>query len=98
MNKIKEFIKKVEEFLKKIYRKIGNDGVLHFLVCFAIVAMLCNFLNPALSFFIAIFIGFAKEIIWDGALGKGQFQWKDIWCDIAGALIAALPPFIQSLI
>lgn len=79
-------MKKIKLFLNKI----GNDGLLHLTICFGLTAMLGNFVNIGLALFIPIFIGFAKEILWDAWMGKGQFQWKDILCDAAGSLFAFL--------
>lgn len=78
------------EKIKLFFKKIGNDGILHFLICFALCAVLANYVNIGLAFFIPVFIGFGKEILWDAWMKKGQFQWKDLLCDIAGSLLAAL--------
>ena len=78
------------EKIKQFFKKIGSDGLLHFFVCFSITAILGNFVNIGLAAFAGIFIGFFKEIIWDAWLKKGSFQWKDLWCDIAGSISAFL--------
>jgi hypothetical protein len=73
------------EKFKNFYKKyINTDGVLHFLVSFSITVSIGLFLNVGLAYFIAVFIGFTKEIIWDSALKKGTFQWKDIIFDLLG--------------
>lgn len=43
--------------------------------------------TTALAFFLGVFAGFAKEILWDAWMRKGQFSWHDIVCDIAGSVI-----------
>lgn len=80
--------------MRKIMNWIGTDGLMHIMACFGIAAALGNYVNAGLAFFIAVFIGFAKEIIWDAKLKKGAFEWKDIICDMMGAtaaLIVLLP-------
>lgn len=76
--------------IRELINRIGNDGILHFLISFALCALLANYVNIGLAFFIPVFIGFGKEILWDAWMGRGQFQWKDLLCDIAGSLAAAL--------
>lgn len=74
------------EKLKNFYNKyIKTDGVLHFLASLSITLVAGLFLKAELACFIAVFIGFAKEIIWDGAMKKGTFQWKDIIFDLLGS-------------
>lgn len=83
--------------MRKIIDWIGTDGLLHIMACFGIAAALGNYTNAGLAFFIAVFVGVAKEIIYDAKLKKGTFEWKDIICDIMGAsaaLIVLLPKLL----
>ena len=83
-------MKKIKLFLNKLLVKIGNDGLLHLIISFGLVSILSNYMNIGLSLFISVLIGFLKEIIWDGWMKKGQFQWKDLLCDLVGSLLAFL--------
>lgn len=76
--------------MKKFFDLIGIDGIAHFFACVSIALALGYFVHFGIATFMAIFIGFAKEIIWDAGLKKGTFQWKDILCDIVGALVGFL--------
>ena len=77
-----------------------DDKALHVYACLVIsviTGVLCYcYLNTGIlvsitnGFVLAIVIGFAKEFIWDKALGKGTFNWWDIFYDFWGALIGAL--------
>lgn len=73
--------------MKKILNWINKDGALHILCCLAIVTSLAHLLHPALAFFLGVFVGFAKEILWDAWMRKGQFSWHDIVCDLVGSVI-----------
>lgn len=73
--------------MKKILNWINKDGALHILCCFAIVTAAAHIVNIGLACFIAIFAGFAKEIIWDAWMKKGKFEWRDIVCDLIGMAI-----------
>lgn len=76
--------------MKKILNWINKDGALHIICCLAIVTSLANFLHPALAFFLGVFIGFAKEILWNAWMKKGQFSWHDIVCDLIGSVIGII--------
>lgn len=73
--------------MKKILNWINKDGALHILCCLAIVTSLAHLLHPALAFFLGVFVGFAKEILWDAWMRKGQFSWHDIVCDLVGSVL-----------
>lgn len=80
--------------MKKIINYIGTDGLLHILACYAIAVTCGIYLNAGLALFIAVFIGVAKEVIWDGWMKKGSFEFKDLISDMIGAVtgfIALLP-------
>lgn len=88
----------MKKFFEKIMKLIGTDGLLHFLACFGLTALLANFCNLGLAFMLPVVLGFLKEIVWDARLKKGTFQWKDLLCDIAGSLVAFLPLLIKYFI
>lgn len=84
--------------MKKIFKWIGTDGLLHILVCATIALALGYFVNLGLATFAAIFIGFGKEIIWDAWMNKGTFELKDLACDIMGAMSAFIIMLIASVL
>ena len=88
----------MKKLFDKIMKLIGTDGLLHFLACFGLTALLANFCNLGLAFMLPVVLGFLKEIVWDARLNKGTFQWKDLLCDIAGSLCAFLPLLIKYFI
>lgn len=88
----------MKKLFDKIMKLIGTDGLLHFLACFGLTAILANFVNIGLAFMLPVVLGFLKEIVWDARLKKGTFQWKDLLCDIAGSLVAFLPLIIKYFI
>lgn len=90
-------MKKTGTIIGKIRSWFGNDGMLHAIICFAIVMTAAHFVNIGLALFAAIFTGFAKEIIWDAWMRKGTFQWKDIWCDLIGAVPAFAMLLLKTL-
>ena len=76
--------------MKKIIDWIGKDGLLHFVACFLIAVVLGLWIHPAAAAFIALFVGFLKEIVWDAKLKKGTFQWKGILFDFIGSAVALI--------
>jgi len=76
--------------MKRLFNWIGSDGLMHIMACFGMTAALGNYVNAGMALFISSFIGFLKEIVWDARLGKGEFQWKDIVCDLIGAFAGFL--------
>ena len=76
--------------MSRIISYLGQDGLLHLLVSL----VLCLFLSARrplwASASITFLVGAAKELAWDGALGKGSVEWKDIVADIVGVLIGGL--------
>lgn len=76
--------------MSRILSYLGQDGLLHLLVSL----VLCLFLSALMPLWasapITFLAGAAKELAWDGALGKGSLEWKDIVVDIAGVLTGVL--------
>ena len=76
--------------MKKLIDLIGIDGIAHLFACAFIAVALGGFMHFGAATAIAIFVGITKEIVYDGWLKKGTFSWKDILCDIVGALVGFL--------
>lgn len=73
--------------MKGLFKCIGKDGALHILCCLAIVTALAHLLHPAIAFSLGVFVGFAKEIIWDACIKRGNCSWHNIVCDIVGSVL-----------
>lgn len=39
---------------------------------------------------ITIIVGLAKELVWDKWMKQGTPEFKDLWCDMWGALVATI--------
>ena len=74
----------------KILSYFGQDGLLHLLMSLILCLILSVFMPLWASASITFFIGVAKELVWDGLLGKGSMEMKDIVADIVGVLIGVL--------
>lgn len=44
--------------------------------------------DKAIALFVGIFAGAFKEFIWDKALGKGKFEWRDLESSVYGSFAA----------
>ena len=73
---------------------VQPDKFNHLLAGYAIVYAI-SFINPLLAAFLCFIIGIGKEVIWDKALGKGQFEIAEMVWTWAGGLMALLPQFIH---
>jgi hypothetical protein len=69
---------------------VQPDKFNHLLAGYAIVYSI-SFINPLLAIFLCFVAGIGKEVIWDKALGKGQFEWADMVWTWVGGLMALLP-------
>lgn len=76
--------------MSRILSYLGQDGLLHLLVSLVLCLFLSALMPLWASASITFLVGAAKELTWDGALGKGSLEWKDIVADIAGVLIGTL--------
>ena len=74
----------------KILSYLGHDGLLHILVSLVLCLFLSALMPLWASASVTFLVGAAKELAWDGALGKGSMEVKDIVADIAGVLIGVL--------
>jgi hypothetical protein len=72
-------------------KAIQPDKFKHDVYGYIITALLSLVINPFFAFGICILVGISKEVIWDKALGKGQFEWADMVWTWAGGLMALLP-------
>jgi hypothetical protein len=76
--------------MKKILEWLGQDGLLHIVVCSILVGAL-NIVMPLwLAVVITAVVGVAKEFVYDKWLKKGTFEIKDLVCDLIGILIGCL--------
>jgi len=82
--------------------KIGKDKVYHLVAGFIISAVstfLLNILLPlnlscVIAFILTDTIGVAKEMYWDGEMGKGQVDIWDMRVTTTGALFGVLIMYI----
>ena len=76
--------------MRKILEWLGQDGLLHIVVCSILVSAL-NIVMPLwLAVVITAVVGVAKEVVYDKWLKKGTFEIKDLVCDLIGILIGCL--------
>lgn len=76
--------------MKKILEWLGQDGLLHIVVCSILVGAL-NIVMPLwLAVVITAVVGGAKEFVYDKWLKKGTFEIKDLVCNLIGILIGCL--------
>lgn len=76
--------------MKKILEWLGQDGLLHIVVCSILVGAL-NIVMPLwMAVVITAVVGVAKEFVYDKWLKKGTFEIKDLVCDLIGILIGCL--------
>ena len=79
-------MEKILNFIKKIYRWLRADGLLHISFS-ALIMVLFGWIRPLwIPALITLAIGFAKEL-YDKFSEKGAAEWHDIICDVAGILI-----------
>lgn len=68
---------------------IARDKQLHFLAGAAIAALFIFCAGPVWSLIAAAAAGAAKEVVWDGWMGRGTVELADFVWTVAGAV-----PFI----
>ena len=76
--------------MKKILEWLGQDGLLHIVVCSILVGALNIVMPLLLAVVITAVVGVAKEFVYDKWLKKGTFEIKDLVCDLIGILIGCL--------
>ena len=76
--------------IARIIGYFGSDGLLHIIVCCAIVSVLSLVTPLWVSVSITAAIGAAKELIWDKLLHRGSFEVKDLIADAIGILLGIL--------
>lgn len=69
---------------------LRKDYIKHMIAGFLISGLTGFFLQGLIVFLPALIIGLAKEFIWDKWLGKGTFEWKDIYFTCWGGLVATI--------
>lgn len=68
----------------------GTDGLAHIIVSAVLLLILQVIFPWDISVLVTLFIGIAKEMIYDKWMKKGTPQWKDIICDIVGIVIGCM--------
>ena len=70
--------------------KIPTDKLLHFLGSALLLMYLAQFLSLPDATIIALFIGAAKEYIWDYKMKKGTPDWYDMFVNTLGVLASLI--------
>lgn len=87
---LKEMLKDMKRFIKDIWNWIATDGLLHFLVCYAMVLTLAPIVGVWWTLGIVLLTALAKEG-WDAFIEKdnnAQQVLHDLICDVVGILLA----------
>lgn len=75
---------------EKILNWVGTDGLLH-IICSVIIVSVLNVLLPLwAAVLITAIVGIGKEFIWDKWLKRGNFEKKDLLCDLIGIIIGCI--------
>lgn len=70
-----------------IIKLIGTDGLLHYSISLTLSSILSTLGTPVWCVLtLVVGVGIAKEV-YDKATGKGCAEWKDLICDIVGAIL-----------
>lgn len=73
-----------------IIKLIGTDGLLHFSISLTLSSILSAIGMPVWCVLtLVVGVGIAKEV-YDKTTGKGCAEWKDLICDIFGAILGVL--------
>jgi hypothetical protein len=73
---------------------IQPDKFKHLMAGYSIVYFI-SFINPFLALLLCFVAGVGKEVVWDKALKRGQFEMADMYWTFAGGLMAFVPQFIN---
>ncbi len=74
-----------------LYTKITRkDYLLHFIAGTLIFCGCVLFLNPVASLGVVLFVGFSKEVVYDGLLRRGTVEAEDALATLLGGLIPFL--------
>lgn len=74
----------------RILSWFGTDGLAHIIISAVLLLILQVIFPWDISVLVTLFIGIAKEMIYDKWMKKGTPQWKDIICDIVGIVIGCM--------
>jgi hypothetical protein len=80
------------DWIKNILRWIATDGLLHFLVCYALMLTFAPYVGNWIALGITLVFAFGKEA-YDVFIQKDnnyQQAWHDLVCDFAGIVTALL--------
>lgn len=78
-------------------KQVEIDKQKHLIYGYLIVAVLSLFINPLIAFAVCFIVGICKEVIWDKWLGKGQFEYADMYYTWFGGIMALLPQIMYML-
>lgn len=73
-----------------VFNDTKMDKIKHMIAGFLISGLAGFFLQGLIVFIPALNAGLAKEFIWDKWLGKGTFEWKDIYFTCWGGALATI--------
>lgn len=82
--------------LRRVWSWVATDGLLHFLVCYAMMLTLEPFVGIWIALGITLVFAFGKEA-YDVFIQKDnnyQQAWHDLVCDFAGIILSCLIIFI----
>lgn len=78
------------DFLKKVWKWVRVDGLLHILVCALVAVWLAGFGMPLwVALLVSMLVGIAYEL-WQYFSKKGCAEWHDVACDAIGVAMAAI--------
>lgn len=80
------------DWIKKLLRWVATDGLLHFLVCYALMLTFAPYVGNWIALGITLAFAFGKEA-YDVFIQKDnnyQQAWHDLVCDFAGIVAALL--------
>ena len=80
----------MKELINKITKWVGTDGLLHFLVCYAMMLTLAPIVGIAWSVLATTGIAVFKEV-WDFCIQKDNDisqVMHDLLCDVVGIVVA----------
>lgn len=89
MNKFKEFLRKVWNFILRIKNYVRTDGLLHIETVFIIYVISEAIFTWWIALSLALLAIGGKEL-YDYLSKKGTAEWHDVWCGLAGLLLAIL--------
>lgn len=90
----------MKDIFNSIYKWVGTDGLLHFLVCYAMIISLLMAVNPILATGLTLIVALAKEVVDYFVRKTNNFMQviHDLICDCLGIIAAHVYIGLISLI